>query len=127
MNRKIKRLWVKSRMNEKIKKQWVKALTSGKYTQGINKLRYGNQNGTKHCCLGVLTDLAVKAGVCGERVAYSDKVLCDEVVEWAGLDGSNPECGELSEYGFIHSSLSTLNDKELYNFKQIAEVISRDL
>lgn len=52
-------------MNPEIKTLWVEALRSGKYKQGDGKLRkIGTDTGEDlHCCLGVLCDLAVDAGV----------------------------------------------------------------
>jgi len=46
-------------MKLEVKKLWIEALRSGKYEQGRGAL---NKDG-KFCCLGVLCDLAVKAGV----------------------------------------------------------------
>jgi hypothetical protein len=39
-------------------KRWIKALRSGKFEQGRNRLRSGNQHGTKFCCLGVLHEIS---------------------------------------------------------------------
>ena len=51
-------------MNQEIKAQWVQALRSGEYEQGKSALHIISGDG-KHtyCCLGVLCELAVKAGV----------------------------------------------------------------
>jgi hypothetical protein len=46
-------------MNQEIKAEWVKALRSGEYEQTRGYLRHDDG----YCCLGVLCDLAVKAGV----------------------------------------------------------------
>jgi len=51
-----------SRMDPAVKAQWVAALRSGEYQQGKAVLR--SRNGG-FCCLGVLSDLAIKAGVGG--------------------------------------------------------------
>lgn len=47
-------------MNQEIKEQWVNALTNGEYHQGTSELKTIKD---EFCCLGVLCDLAVKAGV----------------------------------------------------------------
>ena len=47
-------------MNKTIAMKWVKALRSGKYKQGQGALCEVTTKGTKHCCLGVLTDLYQK-------------------------------------------------------------------
>jgi len=85
-------------MNPEIKEQWIAALESGDYPQG--RLELENKRG-QFCCLGVLCDLAVKAGVIErflkftgteERVAYGlgDEVsytsLPPAVRNWAGIE-----------------------------------------
>lgn len=47
-------------MNPEVKAEWLAALRSGEYSQGHQRLRTEDN---QHCCLGVLSDLAVKAGV----------------------------------------------------------------
>lgn len=102
-------------MKPEIKKLWVKALRSGEYTQGLQQL----VNNNRFCCLGVLCDLARKAGVvelkAGQdhmdvpRLFYGTpeehsipfkpnteagakyEVLPKSVMEWAGLDVNNPD------------------------------------
>jgi hypothetical protein len=115
-------------VNAEVKQQWLDALRSGEYEQTKGALRRGNPLDPEdlddgynagYCCLGVLCDLAVKAGVTqlheerpfeesedeNERnyVSYSygvskdrkdSSVLPPEVVKWAGLgdgvDATNP-------------------------------------
>lgn len=48
-------------MKSEIKPLWVAALLSDEYKQGKRVLHNKSQN--TYCCLGVLCDLAVKAGV----------------------------------------------------------------
>ena len=50
---------------EEIKTQWVNALRRGEYKQGTQYLRKTDpdSHADKFCCLGVLCDLAAKAGV----------------------------------------------------------------
>lgn len=93
-------------MNEVVKSKWTSALRSGEYPQTTSCLR----DDTGFCCLGVLTDLAIKDGVIGpweESGLDEDSVFIirDEkdgnnwpeasllpykVMEWAGLDSRNP-------------------------------------
>ena len=120
-------------MNAEVKQQWLDALRSGEYEQTRGRLRRGmpldpedldDGYNAGYCCLGVLCDLAVKAGVTqlheerpfeesdyeNERnyVSYSygvsegrkdSSVLPPEVVKWAGLgnavDAVNPYVEEL--------------------------------
>lgn len=47
-------------MNEDIKKEWVSRLRSGLYEQGTSYLRTLSN---KHCCLGILCEMAVEEGI----------------------------------------------------------------
>src|SRR5690348_17476896 len=103
-----------TRMDPQIKAEWVAALRSGEYRQGSGTLRSDQD---EFCCLGVLCDLAVKAGVPGITVeerhsqvsntllgyAYGGPEIPDvkgsttsyaylpaAVMAWAGLDSENP-------------------------------------
>lgn len=124
-------------MNREIKDKWVTALRSGDYTQGYGRLRYQNGDGERHCCLGVLCDLAVEAGVIpapttdekgeygypvtnadGIHVYDEKGVLPPDVVSWADLPSSNPRVP-----GF---SLSGANDNG-QTFDQIADLIENNL
>ena len=79
-------------MNKRIKKLWINALRSGKFIQGRRKLRSGRKPNNRHCCLGVLEELAVQAGVI-KSFRSTDAVLCDKVMKWAGLSKNNPKLG----------------------------------
>lgn len=64
---------------------------------------------------------------------YSDVLLPDEVVRWAGLENHDPEVriplpeeGHAVEDSGIRS-LTELNDEELWNFHQIADIIEEQL
>ena len=134
-------------MNPERKAEWVAALRSGDYPQGRNVLTSVESDGTRrHCCLGVLCDLAVKAGVLtvdtdddgtpdttyvngtnavryhetGQPDAQAVVYLPRAVREWAGLDGDNP--GFVRE-GFLNRThLASLNDDGV-SFDDIADVI----
>lgn len=104
-----------------VAKKWVRALRSGKYRRTTGKLRRDG----KYCCLGVLTDLAVKAGVIktfrGQHSGdpeYADTALCKAVLKWAGL--SEEEGG----YGY-GSSLALRNDSGA-SFVAIAKIIESE-
>ena len=47
-------------MKKNIMKRWVSALRSGEFKQGKGALEAKG----KHCCLGVLCELALVEGVC---------------------------------------------------------------
>jgi hypothetical protein len=121
-------------MNPEIKAQWVAALRSGEYVQGRSSLHYlVDENGNaKFCCLGVLCDLAVKAGGVVEEVDTPEEgregvVYYDgdqsfpppSVVVWAGIqDQYGRVPGSLDDEG----SLYQLNDAGT-SFADIADVI----
>jgi hypothetical protein len=116
-------------MNESIKAQWVAALRSGEYEQGQAYL----QKDGKFCCLGVLCDLAVKAGVItvtGGDVTAAEYgpdaetlTLPDKVMDWAGTGDSNPE---VLYYGGRYDTLASLNDNDV-PFGTIADLIEDQL
>jgi hypothetical protein len=66
-------------MNEEAKRLWVAALRSGKYDQTTGALR----DGVGYCCLGVLCEVAIEAGV-------PVQVYHGEEDELASYDGHVP-------------------------------------
>lgn len=119
-------------MNKEIKDQWVAALRSGEYEQGTGALN----NKGKYCCLGVLSDLAIKAGVpvtvvVEDRTYYDghDALPPDSVTEWAGLDRRNPNV-DLSDGCVV--DLASLNDtghdmSGPFPFGMIADLVEAQL
>lgn len=131
-------------MKQTIKQQWVDALRSGQYQQGQAYLR--NED-NKYCCLGVLSELAVQAGVIPApqlaEAGPTDREPCylygenkepyylaREIREWAGLDSeSDPTIYGLdddddeNEFG---TSLSDMNDRG-DGFEEIADIIEEHL
>lgn len=120
-------------MNPEVKTLWLTALRSGEYKQGKGYLEKINSEGVReYCCLGVLCDLAVKAGiveketdgaavsVVGYRVgSYIEAAgLIPKISEWAGVS----EIGILPEEQG-RGSLINLNDGADFTFSQIADVI----
>lgn len=129
------------KMNPEVKVQLLEALRSGEFEQGTSAL---NADG-KLCCLGVVCELAVKAGVVTEvdtRPAFGAPAgavtydgdwayLPASVEEWAGLEhrGDLPETvTEEREGGWIKrfGALAELNDGG-YTFGQIADIIEEQL
>ncbi|MFI6737419.1 hypothetical protein ACIBI9_31220 [Nonomuraea sp. NPDC050451] len=54
-------------MNPAVKELWLTALRSEKYSQGRSALKITSPAGeTKHCCLGVLCEIAVAVGLVSE-------------------------------------------------------------
>lgn len=124
-----------------VKEQWVAALRSGAYIQGTQVLHRITGGKATYCCLGVLCDLALKAGIslgvqhaktCECRKCTSDRVvyyagrddfLPDEVKDWAGLPSVNPVT-DVRVRG-LPATLSYWNDNGK-TFLEIADIIERD-
>lgn len=118
-------------MNAEIKAQWVAALRSGEFTQ----CGYALSVNEEYCCLGVLCELAARAGVVSKNVGPNHPVsygwegnvntLPAEVCNWSGLTWSDPyvDIGDDPS----RCSLSKLNDFHRKNFNQIADIIEAQL
>ena len=102
------------KMNRKIRNSWTKALRSGKYSQARGRLK----DHDRHCCLGVLCELAIKVGVI-KRIRPDQEFLPRSVVKWAGLSGTNPEINV--------TRAASLNDRLRYSFERIADEIEAHL
>jgi len=135
-------------MNEIVKAKWVAALRSGEFQQCKGTLRKGDS----FCCLGVLSELAVRDGVImpaqvlpetdwrssrGDGLpvyVYNNEAghLPTAVAKWAGLSYSYDNWdGEVGHEPDVDPSvdgreLSGLNDSGL-PFSEIADVIERGL
>ena len=136
-------------MNQEIQALWTGALRSGDYTQGSGVLK--TQTGS-FCCLGVLCELAVQAGVIPPvaeiksldapdltidyQYGSETGVLPNAVQEWAGLNDSEGTYemtdAEMTErYGkswdgatdYRKTSLINANDSYGKSFEQIADLI----
>lgn len=135
------------RMKPEVKEPWVAALLSERYQQGsgalIDTVHIDGEAKTTHCCLGVLCDLAVKAGAEGVRLVEADAdygpvsvfqwrspgwewmstdgTLPLPVREWAGLDSDDPYLdGE-------ETTAVDANDSLGWTFADIAKSISENL
>jgi hypothetical protein len=113
-------------MNPEIRAQWCAALRSGEYPQGRGGLHTVDEDDREgYCCLGVLCDLAVAAGVIspphrGPLWTFdgSPDYLPKRVEEWAGLQSCNPA---VSHDGHL-DRLANLNDDGV-SFAEIADLI----
>lgn len=140
-------LLINQKLVPEVKEKWVTALLSGDYAQGHNRLKDGDGG---YCCLGVLCDLAAKAGVgrwdedvfvVGRDAERS--VLPQAVVRWAfGMDEhvpdrevvglTNPLVTKTNQYGVETTvMLAELNDGSSmhspHSFPEIADVIKERL
>lgn len=131
-------------MNADIKAAWVTALRSPEYTQGFGRLKTGKpdplldetceSNPPGYCCMGVLMDLAVKAGVVSATDTWwhNKPAIPWLVAEWAGLalgDAPNDWCQwvdpDVTFEGSRHN-LARLNDRERLSFERIADLIEAE-
>jgi hypothetical protein len=114
---------------------WAKALESGDYDQGTGQLvtRVSEHTPPKYCCLGVLCDLADKAGVKSGLDEYKQygwnfntswnfgtngATLPEVVIEWADM---NSPGGEFSNAGDCDYLISHNDDGD--SFTEIAAII----
>lgn len=117
-----------------IQADWADRLTSGQYQQLGGGLRGEILTTGKvgHCCLGVLCDMAVKAGIgqWADRTGLNSRYFTDDgvasdayppppVVEWAGLRDAQ---GYFVDYPSNIHTLSGMNDTGS-SFEEIAAVI----
>lgn len=100
---------------KEVRQLWVKALRSGEYKQGKECLKTVDG---KYCCLGVLTDLALKNGVIPEWMG--NLILDSTVSRWAGLRNRN------GWFGGCEDGLSYINDKTEEGFGKIADIIEAE-
>jgi hypothetical protein len=112
-----------------VREAWVAALRSGRFEQGQGFL---NKDG-KLCCLGVLCEVAIEAGVPVKKQVDSEygdpsNISYDEhgafppesVREWAGVNAPD---SWIVEVDGLERTLPYLNDFSDYTFEQIADVI----
>lgn len=132
-------------MNQEIKARWVAALRSGEFEQGKD---YLCEDG-KYCCLGVLSELAVRDGVIAPAEAIDVPSggtipglafdgerhhLPQSVAKWADI---NPEYDDWEGdvvydpdpyvlFGDRDQTVSELNDKGM-TFPELADLIEEKL
>ena len=131
-------------MKAEIQKLWVEALRSGTYRKGLGTLRKAYKNKSdEFCCLGVLSDLAVKHGV-EVKISFNEVVLgnpekptgvyaydttttClpNSVMEWAGLGSPDPKVKRNPSE--VEDNLSNFNDLYDLPFSEIARLIEKQL
>jgi hypothetical protein len=127
------------RMNPVIRNAWVDALESGNYEQDQNRLVTVYGGSARHCCLGVLCELAVEAGILERNYDHESYVaalpdgsdaeyhssLPEVVSRWAGLWTDDPVV-DVDGDGTRHP-LSNCNDVIGLNFTEIAQLIRTSL
>lgn len=127
-------------MDPEIKAKWLTALRSGEYMQGRGTLRIHTNDESdpdRFCCLGVLCDLAERAGAVTHQFGVSDEndetstfygvdgasaYLPDEVITWATI---NTDAVTMRWCFSDDRSLTHMNDTGS-SFSEIADVIERE-
>lgn len=128
-------------MKEEVVSLWKSALLSGRYQQAKGSLGIEVDGQSYFCCLGVLCELAIQAGmpVTRGKVTHSDgvsyfsydgrhEVLPSSVLNWLGLSEEDPTCISPQPRSSMYKTrsgewvlLSELNDGGT-TFEQIATV-----
>lgn len=123
-------------MKPEIKEMWIEALLSDDYQQGQHHLCQDNNDGSKSwCCLGVLTDLAIKNGVnidversLSESNVYTfdneSETLPLAVKEWSGIDTGSGQYSypNIDDDDALTCSLAEDNDAGLA-FDELVDII----
>jgi hypothetical protein len=123
-------------MKPEIKEMWIEALLSDDYQQGRHHLCQDNNDGSKSwCCLGVLTDLAIKNGVSVDIERFLDdsnvytfdnesETLPLAVKEWSGIDTGSGQYSHpnIDDDDALTCSLAEDNDAGLM-FDELVEII----
>lgn len=121
-------------MNKEIAMKWADELESGRWKQGKGALNTADK---RHCCLGVLCEMAVAAGVrvkkrkatkaqlesdslAGDYRSYAGALSTPpaSVVRWAGMNDSdgNP---------FINDEAIAEHNDQGASFKKLAKLIRK--
>lgn len=117
-------------MNPEVKVEWIRRLRSGEYPQARGALNRVKGNDVGFCCLGVLSEVAVDAGVAirefdeyPNMAVYVDLQNGDSsafgattgIQEWAGLVVEDVD------------KLISLNDGQGESFAEIADYVEGNL
>lgn len=144
------------KMKRKIRDDLIARLRSGAYLQGNMRLRSLEGGDERFCCLGVLCEMAVEAGVIESGKEYEDEfinrraymydgrwsaTLPDKVIAWAGVvseydERINLPGGDLADQEGTgrfeiastrrYSSLAEMNDSGV-PFEQIADYLESEV
>jgi hypothetical protein len=134
----VKTEYLDRHLKPEVKKAWVQALRSGDYTQSTGRLR--TEGG--FCCLGVLCDLAVDAGIgkWNDELRFETPYesnpydLPPAVSTWAGgkvsgreLTAEHVSAAVDGENILVADLLVGFNDDHKFTFNQIADLIEDQL
>lgn len=116
----------------------LEALRSNRYKQAVARMRvtkrssahYIERNGVGHCCLGVLTDVALKEGVISSfRINERGQGCSMQVLRWAGFDvNTQTKLMKLNDGNIApHAGSKPIENLNRKNFHEIAEWIEANL
>lgn len=113
-------------MNPEVKTKWLEALRSGNYFQGKEHLKVESGGVTRHCCLGVLCEVAIADGLDLDVKKVNQTYEFDTaaaslpivVQDWSGILSG---LGDFYNTG-VATNLAFLNDRG-QSFASIADVI----
>lgn len=109
------------KINPKTKTAWLTALRSGKYQQGRNMLRSGDD---RFCCLGVLCETKNLKATMQDGFSYYDYDFNGERESSYFPDSFLAEINLSDE---AQSHLMNMNDGDRYDFNKIADWIEENL
>lgn len=101
-------------MHKQVRDQWVAALRSGRYVQGKNRLRQGEEGKKKYCCLGVLCDLIDPNDWRGDVFRWQTTALPLSVAQEINITSNQ------------QAELTRMNDRG-ESFREIADYIEAQL
>lgn len=131
------------KVNKKNMRLWVAALRSKVFEQGSGFLKsttsgqcvsMGQDLDPKHCCMGVISEIAIMRGVeldvtaknhhAGGKITFfgdTSTRLPYSVMDWLGLQDSDPVVG----YGVEGEEVTAIsaNDSQQWSFERIADGI----
>jgi hypothetical protein len=100
-------------MNAELKVKWIAALRSGKYRQGLGRLRGGDNS---YCCLGVLCDVRDSTAWNGNTYTNNSVVgMAKNLLDEVGISQD------------VHNLLAAMNDEDKQTFPDIADWIEENL
>ena len=110
-------------MNAAIKALWIEELRNGHRKQGKGRLRTSPNN--RFCCLGILCELAVAAGVIPAPTLSGDSYEYEAcrsippaaVCSWAGMRNSTGS--------YAHGNFLVVDNDRGKTFAEIADIIEK--
>lgn len=112
-------------MDSNLKTRWISELRSGKYNQGMFRLKTKNNDDfCEHCCLGVLAEILAVDGACKISERNGLYYFDFECFLTSGIQGFLP-LQILSDD--LQGKLTTMNDHERRTFTEIADWIEENL